>query len=472
MKRSITIGVALGAAAITALPVLPASAAAKAGQACAKLGSVKDGLTCVKKGSKRVFAAPVAAPTTAAAAAPAAGAAPAPAPAAAAGLQEVPGFDGKTITIGYLGNVSVNSQFPASASFATGGKALTAGFNAYMDRFNGAGGVAGKYKVKVLFKETYYTPSEAVKAYAEIKNQVVMIGQIYGTPQTQTLAKSLADDGLVGSPISLDAAWVNNANLLPVGSTYQKQSINVVDWAVKEGGGAGKTWCSLAIANNAYGDAGEEGFKIVAKALNLKVGGNFKTSTAPAVAQALKDAKCEAVHTTISGEAQMSPLLAETAKLDYFPLITGNSPSVSSSFVVPANSLQYAKQVFIAVDGVQWGDTSNPGMKKHIEDLKRSAPEQIGVPNAATEWGAANAIAVTSLLNKAVALGDLSKTGMLKALGQLGPVDFEGIYPAWNYVEPGKRSAPSQTYIYGVDISVPAALKLIKPYESAIAKGL
>jgi hypothetical protein len=452
MKRSILIGVAAAAIAIPALPAIQASAAAKPGQACTKLGAVKDGLTCVKKGTKRVYgAAPTTlAPTTTAAA----GAAPAPAPAAPAGLQNVPGFDGKTITVGYLGNVSVNSQFPASANFATGGKALTAGFNAYLDRINGAGGIAGKYKVKALFKETYYTPSEAVKAYAEIKNQVVMIGQIYGTPQTQTLAKSLADDGLLGSPISLDNNWVNNANLLPIGSTYQKQSINAVDWAVKEKGGAGKTWCSLALANNAYGDAGEEGFKIAAKALSLKVGGSFKMAAAPAAAQALKDAKCEYVHTTISGEAQMSPLLAETAKLDYFPIITGNSPSFSSAFVVPANSVQYANQVFIAADGAQWGDESLPGMKKHIADLKRSAPEQIGIPNPATEWGAANAMGVVALLEKAVAA-----------------VDFEGIYPAWNFTDPAKRSAPSATFIYGVDIATRGGLKLIKPYESTIAKA-
>lgn len=467
MKRSISIVAALGATTILALPALPAGAAVKAGQSCKKLGEVKDGLTCTKQGSKRVYKASAPA-TTAAPAAASGGSAAAAAP---AGLQNVPGFDGKTITVGYLGNVSVNDQFPASRSFADGGKALTAGFNSYLDRINAAGGIAGKYRVKSLFKETYYTPSEVAKAYAEIKNQVVMIGQIYGTPSTQALVKALAEDGLVGSPISLDAAWVKNPNILPVGATYQAQSINVMDWAVKEGGAAGKTFCSLALANNAYGDAGEEGFKIAAKALNLKVGVSIKTSTAPAQAQALKDAKCDVVMATISGEAQMPPLLSETAKLDYFPMILGNSPSFASRTVVPANSVQFAKQVFIAADGSQWGDTSVPGMKKHMADLKKSAPEQIGNPNPATEWGMANAQAVVALLEKAVALGDLSKAGIQKAMAQLGEVDHEGVYPNWNYVEPSKRKAPSLSYIYGVDIATPGGLKLIKPWDSAVAKA-
>lgn len=470
MKRSISIGAALAVAAISAVPLTAASGQAKVkvNQACKKLGEVKNGLTCTKVGTKRVYRAPAAA-------------APAPAPAASgtattvaaapAGLANVPGFDGKTITVAYLGNVSVSDQFPASRNFADGGKALTAGFNAYIDRINDAGGIAGKYKIKVLFKETYYTPSEAVKAYAEVKNNVVMIGTIYGTPLMQALAKPLTEDGLVGSPISLDAAWVNHPNILPVGSTYQKQSINIVDWAVKEGGAAGKTFCSLALANNAYGDAGEEGFKIAAKALNLKVGVSLKTSTAPAQAQALKDAKCEVVMTTISGEAQMPPLLSETAKLDYFPMILGNSPSFASRTVVPANSAQFAKQVFIAADGSQWGDESVPGMKKHMADLRKGAPEQIGNPNPATEWGLAGAAAITALLEKAVALGDLSKPGILKAMSQLGTVGTEGVYPTWDYVEPAKRKAPSGTFIYGIDIATPGGLKLIKPYESALARA-
>ncbi len=240
MKRPISTVLALSATAGLAFVAVPAAnaATAKAGAKCTKLGEVKNGLICTAKGKSRVYVA-VAAPTTTKAAA--AGAA---TPAPAAGLANVPGFDGKTITVGYLGNVSVNAQFPASASFATGGKSLTAGFNAAISRLNEAGGIAKKYKVNVAFKETYYTPSEAVKAYAEIKNNVVMIGQLYGTPLGQALTKSLGEDNLIGSPISLDSAWVNDPNMLPVGSTYQAQAINLLDWYVKDGGGAGKTVCA------------------------------------------------------------------------------------------------------------------------------------------------------------------------------------------------------------------------------------
>lgn len=472
MKRSISTLATMTVAGLVmaGVPALSASAAVKPGQSCKKLGDVKDGLTCVAKGKKRVYGAAAtvtAAPTTVAGATPAASAAP------ATGLTNVPGFDGKTITIGYLGNVSVNTQFPASASFADGGKALTAGYNAYISRVNEAGGIAGKYRVKVDFKETYYTPSEATKAYAEQKNSVVMIGQIYGTPQTQALEKSLQDDGLVGSPISLDAAWVNSPNYLPVGGTYQQEAINLVDWYTKEGGGAGKTVCSLALANNAYGNAGENGFDIVSKAgLNFKVGIKIKTSTAAAQAQQLKDGKCDAVVITISGEAQTPPLLSETAKIDYFPTFLALGPSFATRSVVPANSAQFAKQVIVATDGSQWGDEKVPGMKALITDLKKYAPEYIGNPNPAATWGYTQAQDVVALLEKAVANGDLSHAGIKKALYTLGKTNHGGLYPDWTYTDAAARVAPSYVNLSKVDISVPGGLDVFKQaYDAPASKA-
>jgi hypothetical protein len=468
MKRTFVATAAVGAVAALALPGLTASAAVKVGQTCRKVGEVKDGLTCTAKGTRRTYqkpAATTAPPSTAAGAAPSASAAP-------AGLQPGPGFDGKTIKIVALGNVSVNTQFPASVNFADGGKALFAGWKSYINRVNDAGGVAGKYKIDAVFKETYYTPSEAVKAYAETKSNSVMIGMIYGTPLTQQLEKSLQEDNIIGSPISLDGAWVKSSHILPVGSTYQAQAINLLDYYMKEGGGAGKTVCSLALANNAYGNAGEEGFDIGTKAMGLKVGVKLKTSTAAAQAQALKNAGCDAIVATISGEAQTPPLLAETAKLDYFPTILALGPSFAVKTVVPANSEAFSKQVIVATDNTQWGVENNAGMKQHIADLKKYAPEQIGIPNPATVWGYAQAQSVVALLEKAVANGDLSRAGMKKALDTLGPVKLGGMWPEWNYTTPANRKAPATNIINRVDISERGGLKQVKEWTADATKGV
>jgi hypothetical protein len=455
----------LGTASAVALPTLQANAAAaKAGGKCRKVGEVVGTLTCTQKGKSRVYTA-TAAPATTAAPAPGASVAPAP-----AGVASVPGFDGKTITVGYLGNVAASPQFPSSASFSVGGRALTAGFNAYVSRVNDAGGVAGKYKINVLFKETYYDAGEATKAYTEIKDKVVTIGQIYGTPLAQALTKTMATDGLIGSPISLDAAWVKDPAMLPVGATYQAQAINLIDYYIKEAGGAGKKICSLAL-NSAYGLTGEEGFDFALKELKFPAGPKLKYASADASMGQLKNENCDAVVFTVSGEAHTPGLLASGAKLGYTPTILAVGPSFSSTTVNPGNSDAYGKQFIVAGDGTQWGDETVPGMKQHMADLRKYAPEQINVPNPATEWGYAQAQTVVALLEKAVANGDLSRAGVQKAMAGLGTVPLNGMFPEWNYVAPGSRVAPATTVMYKVDPSARGSLSAIKPVTSAAAKN-
>ncbi len=454
----------LGTASVVALPSLPAfSATAKAGAKCRKVGEVTGGLTCVAKGKSRVYAK-VAAPVTTKAPAPGA-AAPVP-----TGLAIVPGFDGRTITLGYLGNVSSSPQFPTSAFFADGGKSFTAAYNAYISRVNDAGGVAGKYKIENLFKETYYDAGEATKAYTEVKDKVVMISQIYGTPLSQALTKTMATDGMTGAPVSLDAAFVKDPAMLPVGATYQAQAINLVDYYLKDAGGAGKKVCSVAL-NSAYGLAGEEGFDFALKELKFNAGPKLKWSSGDAVMGQLKNEKCDAVVATISGEFHMPGMVSAGTKIDYAPTILALAPSFASKTLVPANSDAFGKQVIVATDWTQWGDESVPGMKQHMADLRKYAPQEIQVPNPATVWGYAQAQTVVALLEKAVANGDLSRAGIQKALAGLGTVPLGGMFPEWNYGAPGSRVAPSSSVINKVDPASRGGLTAIKPYNSAAAKA-
>jgi hypothetical protein len=449
--------------AIAGLVATSPAQAQKVNDKCTKVGTVKNGLICKQVKNKRVYQKQAAAPTTAK---PVAGAT----PAAAAGLAPARGFDGKTIKVGYIGNVATSPQFPSSALFADGGKALTAGYNAYISRINDAGGIAGKYKVDVDFKESFYDAAEAAKKYAELKDSSIMIGQIYGTPLTQALRDSLKRDQQIGSPISLDGEWVTGEQFLPIGTTYQSHAINGVEWYLKEGGGAGKTICSLTIAPNPYGAAFEEGYEFIAKKVTFKNGGKFRYSSPDAVAQQLKDAKCDAVANAISGELHMPALLAAGDKIGYNPLYISSSPSFASRRVTPANSKLFGDQVIVVGDGAQWNDLKIPGMKDFMADITKYANEYIGSPNPAALWGWAQARSVVALLENAVKLGDLSPAGMAKALATLGKVDHGGVYPAWDYGTPASRVAPTQTWIGKVDISTPGGIANIKIWDSPIAK--
>ena len=75
--------------------------------------------------------------------------------------------------------------------------------------------MAGKYKVELVKEDNVYDAAQTKPKYDKIKDDVVMFGQILGTPPTQAVLADLKRDGIVASPASLDAAWVREPNLLP-----------------------------------------------------------------------------------------------------------------------------------------------------------------------------------------------------------------------------------------------------------------
>lgn len=471
MMRNTTRTFALVAVAAMALPVTSAMAAAspKAGQSCKVVGQKSGKLVCTAKGRKKVWAAAPAttlAPVTTAAASGGSATTAAPAP---AGLQKAPGFDGSTISLAHLGNV-------AGGPFASGGKALTAGFNAVIESTNAKGGVAGKYKINNIFAETSYNPETTVAKFEELKDKVVMVGEVYGTPNLVALLPRLRQANMIGSPISLDAEWVKDPNILPNGGTYQGQAMNIVDWWYSQN--KGKKVCYVA-HTGPYGDAGVEGFDLAQKSLGFdaptagKIRIAATESNVAAIATQLRSASCDGVFVAIAS-AQSTGILAFAAQAGYFPTLLGLAPAYDVKQVTNQTEALYTRQFYVAVDGVQWGDSSVAGMAPMIADLKAYANEYAGDINAAFMWGYVEAKTVVALLEKAVALGDLSRDGMKKAMAQLGKPSLGGLYPEYNYVAPAQRVPSFVSNIMAIDVSVPGGMKYAtngKSYEASFAKN-
>ena len=146
-----------------------------------------------------------------------------------ASLKSGPGFDGKTIKLGVL--------TPLSGPVAVIGLPLTAGNQVYFDYVNSKGGIAGKYKVELVQEDTQYSPPKTVQQYNKIKGDVVAFTQVLGTAPTLAVLPQLRQDGMIAAPASLDALWVREENLLPVGGPYQVQASNSLGDYVNEGGG-------------------------------------------------------------------------------------------------------------------------------------------------------------------------------------------------------------------------------------------
>lgn len=373
------------------------------------------------------------------------------------------GFDGTTITVGAIS--------PQTGIASIIGIPLTAGNQVYFDALNAKGGIAGKYKVKLEVRDSAYNSNTAQQNYSDLRDNVAMLAQVLGTDITNALLTPMRQDDMVGAPATLDAEWVRDPNLLPVAGPYQIEAINGLAYWVNEGGGKGKTLCVIR-SDDLYGQAGLDGVKYAATKLDFKLGtvAEFPASSTDLTAQ-LQQVRsgCDAVWLVALPTATIPTMgAAATQALDVRWI--GQAPTWVSLLASGATGEYMAKHFWLAAQGPQWGDTSSAGMKQMLDDIAKYKPDQ--QPDLYFAFGYAQALTVSKLLEKAVELGDLSHAGVKKALDKLGTVDTLGLAGTYKYGPPDQRVPPEQTTIFGVDPSVPGALKSLKAnFESDTVKS-
>ncbi len=374
-----------------------------------------------------------------------------------AALKAAPGFDPAANTI----KVGIISALTGPG--APIGKPLTAGNETFFNKVNAKGGIAGKYKISFEERDSANEPQKAVPAYNELKGNVVMFAQTFGTPSNKALLTSLKADGIVAAPASLDADWVREPNLLPVGSPYQIQAINALTWYVTDGGGAGKKICSLA-QDDAYGQAGLQGVDFAAEKNGFPVVTKQKHTLGKgaegaAAIQGLKDAGCEAVFLGAL-PSDTGALLGIAARTGFAPQWIGQSPSYIGALAASPLKDYLAKTFIVASEGTEWGDESVEGMKDMLADIKQFKPDQ--QPDYYFAFGYYQANAVVQVLEKAVALGDLSHAGIMKATEQVGTVSFDGLTGDYKYGKAADRVFPRETTLFKVDPAKPVGLGVVK----------
>jgi ABC-type branched-subunit amino acid transport system substrate-binding protein len=378
------------------------------------------------------------------------------------GPKSGPGFDGKTIKLGVL--------TPLSGPVAVIGNPLTAGNQVYFDSVNAKGGIAGKYKVELVQEDTQYSPPKTVQQYNKVKGDVVAFTQVLGTAPTLAVLPQLRTDGMIAAPASLDALWVREENLLPVGGPYQVQAINALDYYVKQADGKGKNICTF-IQDDAYGEAGQAGVDFAAEKLGFKVADTqrFKAGDKDVTGQVqrLQRSKCDAVF-LVATPTDAGTIWGTAAKLGFAPRWIGQSPTWIDELGASPLAEYLQKTTWIAAEGTEWGDNSVEGMTAMVDNVKQFKPDQ--EPDYYFGFGYEQGIAMTALLEKAVELGDLSHEGLMKASEELGSVSFDGLTDDYQYGPAAERNPPRTTTIYEVDPDKPFGLgKLEYQYESDAA---
>jgi ABC-type branched-subunit amino acid transport system substrate-binding protein len=357
---------------------------------------------------------------------------------------KVAGFDPSTKTI----NLGVLT--PLTCIAAGIGKPLTNGNQAYVKYLNAKGGIAGKYKINLIIKDHKYTTQDTITQYAAIKNQVVAFMQIMGTPPVNAVLPTLERDNMLAQPATLDAPWYTKKNLLPILAPYQVQTANSISYYWTKMGGKVKAICALT-SDDPYGNAGEQGAKYVAGQLGFKLADSEKftagSSDYTAQIDGLKGHNCQMVWIT-SLPNDLGAILGRAAQVNFTPQWMGQSPTWVSALLGSALKTYLAQHFILASEGVQWGDTSVAGMKAMLDALKTYAPDQ--KPDIYYTFGWAAAEAVSQVLDKAVQNGDLSHDGMIKAMSEIGTLDFGGLVAPEKYGLPDQRRPQRETTLFKV----------------------
>lgn len=354
-----------------------------------------------------------------------------------------PGFDGSTITVGVL--------TPQTGLAEAIGTPLTAGNQAYFDRVNAAGGIGGKYKVELSVRDTEYQAPVAVTQYNDIKSNVAMFVQVLGTAIMDAVLPQLTSDGIFAGPATLDAFWVREPNLMPIGAPYQIQAINGMDYAVRNLDAADKTVCAM-VEDSPYGDAGLEGFEYAAADYGIELADiqTFRLGDPTYTAQinSLSGSGCEIVWLT-SLPTTTIPLMTEANGVGFAPTWLANSPAWNALLAAGDLATYMADNFLLMAEGPQWGDTSSEGMAQMLDDIAAYAPNQ--QPNIYFAFGYAQAWAAAQVLEKAVELGDLSPEGIIDASTQVGTLTFGGLLGDYVYGPVEDRDPPRGTTVNKVD---------------------
>ena len=125
-----------------------------------------------------------------------------------------PGFDGETITLGLI--------LPMTGPLQSVGEPIEAGYRAYVDGVNSDGGVDGRYRIELETVDSQYDPPIGVQKYNQVRDDVVMIGGVLGTPVVSALLEQLVRDEVIAAPLSFDSTWIHEPNLLPVGTPLRR----------------------------------------------------------------------------------------------------------------------------------------------------------------------------------------------------------------------------------------------------------
>jgi ABC-type branched-subunit amino acid transport system substrate-binding protein len=316
--------------------------------------------------------------------------------------------------------------------FAPAGKAVEQGRALFWEQ---KGKVCDR-TVEFVTKDHKYTTTGASAAYAEIRDKVLALDELLGTPMIYALQKDLEADQMTTLAASFGSDLLANQNIVIVGATYDIEMINGVGYLVKADGLAKGDKIGHIYHEGPYGENAAAGSKAAAANAGLElVEQKIKPTDADLTAQvtALKAAGVKAVLlTTSSAQAGNAVGVAATSGFDVTFL--GSNPTFSGALLAGPAKDAVLKNFLVVASVAPFGSPA-PGPTKVREAFKTKFPND--PKSGYLMYGYAQQAILASALEAACASGDLTRAGLAKAIQGLSSVQTDGLLPTLDYSEQG-----------------------------------
>ncbi|HEX6237028.1 MAG TPA: ABC transporter substrate-binding protein [Acidimicrobiales bacterium] len=410
-----------------------------------------------------------------------------------------PGFDGETIVVGAL------TPPPGSAG-EEAATAAVAGIEAYVAQLNRSGGVLGRYPVEV--RRVPVDGGAARDAYEATRGDVLLYVHV---PQgmADALLEPFEADDVVGVPAATEGRWLREQNALTFLTPDEMQVANGIDWALtdaglrivtvdelrarwssvlgtaatdptaRQGGARADHVVCAAVRRGHQGDAAAAAVRAVARGRALSLGtvaelppGDpgrpaMRAALAEVVAE-LRWAGCETVVLASSPE-QTGPLLAAAAGGWYAPRWVGLSRSWTPS-LLRGPLAEYVRDHLVIVGNglVDWAPEDARGAAAVLRNARDEHAPGTADGDLDFALGYAQALVAREVIERALAMGDMSRAGVINAINTLDELRLDGLAADVPYGPPEVRRTPRRSAIYAVHPSAPWGLRELRaPHASA-----
>jgi hypothetical protein len=365
-----------------------------------------------------------------------------------------PGINGNVVKLGVI--VS-NANAGSKASFAA--------MQSHFAALNKRGGIGGRYKVELVRVDANADPRRNAELVASSAAGVVGYLSSTQANNVEAIEPLLREQQMLASVATREASWAAFPNLLPVGNSYQLQTIGAVSFYLELQKTVPDPIICAVADTSLSGAAAIQGFQYAQEKLKFRTGAIVRVpesdeSLIEAVTQ-LRDAFCRVVVVALNASqtraldrATTNQLAADTKWL----LLRRSFESKNSSARLEQNGWVFG-------DGKQWSRTE-PGLQLLNRELTAAGQQTwVDNPDPGLLDGFTQALVWQRLLEEANALNDLSRSGILAAASRIGQVDSMGMIAPIDYGNLSRISTGTVT-VFAIDPSIPLGLRAINTQYS------